>query len=106
MHGVGYKENKGGMMSECPTCGQIQQQKWMVRQKQYPANVDVHSNHIRDLWRYCRSLYYATYIRNKPDAERCWRELPEWWRDDCTSLMVREYLSHAKEKNDGRINCQ
>ena len=89
------------MSTECPTCGQMQQQEWMVRQKQYPANVDVHLNHVRDLWRYCRSLYYTTHIKGKPYAEMCWRELPERFRDDCTSLMVREQLRHAIKTTEG-----
>lgn len=35
MHGVGDKENKGGMMTECPMCGQIQHHNLMVQDKKY-----------------------------------------------------------------------
>jgi hypothetical protein len=64
-------------------------------------NTEDHLNHMLDYWRYCRALYYDTYVKGKPYAEMCWRELPEWWRRDCASVMMNE--RKRNERRDGEL---
>ena len=77
---------------------QIKHQKLMVRQKQYKINeVEDHLNHVYDYWRYCQDLWYDTWVKGRPYPESCWREMPDWAKRDCASMMI-----NTRKRNERR----